>query len=280
MVNPYFKSNFFDNEMNLLADLTDEAIYTTGIEVEYLPRKIVQHDPIMNEPLSSQFNEVYQIDMAIESTESFFAGNESISSIGLAFSFASSSLSVSRRKFTSVTGMQEPLNGDLIFIKQNQMLFEIVNTNVRDPLISGGRHFTFTIFVKPFSIGEGNSSFKESKFKGSRDLQETLSNFLGVVDQKEWDFLDASVDSVTADNNVLRVDVEESGLSQIVRADSETFTADCELTADDLLGVWNNSIDDVMRTMDQKIPNFSDNGEFECVEEKILVDKTNPFGFF
>lgn len=280
MVNPFFKSNFFSNELNLLSDLTDEAIENTGIEVEYLPRKIVQHDPIMNEPLSSQFNEVFQLDMAIESTESFFAGNESLSAIGLAFSFSSSSLSVSRRKFTSVTGMQEPLNGDLLFIKQNQMLFEIVNTNVRDPLISGGRHFTFTIFIKPFSIGEGTTSFKDSKFKGSRDLQDTLSDFLSVVDQSEWEFMDSSVDSVTADNNSIRADREESGLTQIVRADNENFTADCELTADDLLGVWNNSIDDVMNTMDKKIPNFSDNGNFQCVEDKILVDKTNPFNFF
>ncbi|AIK68270.1 head closure Hc2 [Rhizobium phage vB_RleM_P10VF] len=277
MTNPYVNNQFYDNEAELIYSLSDELIFNAGIDIEYLPREVVRMDPVLNEPLSSQFNKVYQLDAYIETTDSFSAGNEIFGPVGLSFNFAAASLSVSRRQFIAITGMREPLEGDLIFIKPNQMLFEITNTNVKDPLISGGRHFTYTIYIQPFKYGEGNTSF-ENKFQLSTDLQSVLGEFLGHVDQTTWVGFDASMDTVYADSMDISADDNFSGISPIVRADTDEFTADMTLTADDLLGIWNESADDVLEMMDDKINRFAQNDKFECSTSQIFND-TNPFGF-
>ncbi|QNH71823.1 putative neck protein [Rhizobium phage P9VFCI] len=277
MTNPYVNNQFYDNEAELIYSLSDELIFNAGIDIEYLPREVVRMDPVLNEPLSSQFNKVYQLDAYIETTDSFSAGNEIFGPVGLSFNFAAASLSVSRRQFIAITGMREPLEGDLIFIKPNQMLFEITNTNVKDPLISGGRHFTYTIYIQPFKYGEGNTSF-ENKFQLSTDLQSVLGEFLGHVDQTTWVGFDASMDTVYADSMDISADDNFSGISPIIRADTDEFTADMTLTADDLLGIWNESADDVLEMMDDKINRFAQNDKFECSTSQIFND-TNPFGF-
>ncbi|QNH71407.1 head closure Hc2 [Rhizobium phage AF3] len=277
MTNPYVNNQFYDNEAELIYSLSDELIFNAGIDIEYLPREVVRMDPVLNEPLSSQFNKVYQLDAYIETTDSFSAGNEIFGPVGLSFNFAAASLSVSRRQFIAITGMREPLEGDLIFIKPNQMLFEITNTNVKDPLISGGRHFTYTIYIQPFKYGEGNTSF-ENKFQLSTDLQSVLGEFLGHVDQTTWVGFDASIDTVYADSMDISADDNFSGISPIIRADTDEFTADMTLTADDLLGIWNESADDVLEMMDDKINRFAQNDKFECSTSQIFND-TNPFGF-
>ncbi|QGZ13877.1 head closure Hc2 [Rhizobium phage RL38J1] len=277
MTNPYVNSQFYDNEAELIYALSDELIFNAGVEIEYLPREVVRMDPVLNEPLSSQFNKVYQLDAYIETTDAFSAGNEIFGPVGLSFNFSAASLSVSRRQFIAITGMREPLEGDLIFIKSNQMLFEITNTNVKDPLISGGRHFTYTIYIQPFKYGEGNASF-ENKFNLSTDLQSVLGEFLGHVDQTTWTGFDASMDTVYADDMDISVDDDFRGISPIIRADTDEFTADMTLTADDLLGIWNESADDVLEMMDDKMNRFAQNDKFECSTSQIFND-TNPFGF-
>jgi hypothetical protein len=277
MTNPYFNSQFEDNEADLVYSLSDELIYNAGVAIEYLPREVVRMDPVLNEPLSSQFNKVYQLDAYIESTDSFSSGNEIFGPVGLSFNFSSASMSVSRRLFIAETGMKEPVEGDLIFIKANQMLFEITNTNVKDPLVSGGRHYTYTIFIQPYKFGEGNTSF-ENKFQMSNDLQSVLDEFLGHVDQTTWTGYDASMDDVTADFNGVSVDDDSSGISPIIRADTTEFTADALLTADDMLGIWNESADDVLKMMDDRDGRFSQNSVFEC-ENNTIFNDTNPFGF-
>ncbi|QIG73794.1 head closure Hc2 [Rhizobium phage RHph_N34] len=279
MTNPYINSMFEDNEADLVYSLSDELIYNAGVAIEYLPREVVRMDPVLNEPLSSQFNKVFQLDAYIETTDSFSAGNEMFGPVGLSFNFSSASLSVSRRLFIANTGMSEPREGDLIFIKPNQMLFEITNTNVKDPLISGGRHYTYTIFVQPYKAGEGNSSFS-NKFQMSTDLQSVLDEFLGHVDQTTWTGYDASMDTVTVDSIEIFADDDLSGISPIIRADTTEFTADMLLTVDDMLGIWNESADDILEMMDDKMPRFAQNEKFECDGESKIFNDTNPFGFF
>jgi hypothetical protein len=159
------------------------------------------------------------------------------------------------------------------------MLFEITNTNARDPLISGGRQYTFTIYLQPFKYGEGTASFKDSKFQRSDALGSVLDEFLSHVDQTLWTGYDASMDSVTADDMTITSDDNEVGISEIVRADTTEFTADSELTADDQLGIWNDSAEDVLDMIDDRLAEYADNAAFECEGEKIIINDSNPFGF-
>ncbi|AKE44755.1 head closure Hc2 [Sinorhizobium phage phiM9] len=278
MANPYFNNFIEDQDASLIYDLSDELIYNAGIEVEYLPREVVRMDPILNEPLSSQFNKVFQLDALVESSDAFFAGNEMFGAAGLAFSFSSASISVSRRKFMAITGMDMPRDGDLVFIKPNQMLFEITNTNTRDPLISGGRQFTYVIYLQPFKYGEGTSSF-DTKFQSSESLSSVLDEFLSRVDQTKWTGYDSSSVDTTSDTMTVDASHDHIGIQSIIRADTDEFTADCELTADDQLKSWNESAEDVLEMMDERIPEYADNDKFECAGDKIIIDETNPFGF-
>ena len=281
MTNPFFNTQFYDQEADLIYSLSDELIYNSGLEIEYLKRDVVRKDPILNEPLSSQFNEVFRLDVAVESASPFFAGNEIFGPVGLTFGLESTSLAVSRRKFISTTGLDAPREGDLVFISQNKMIFEIVNVNAKDPLLSGGRQFVYVMYVQPFRFGEGKTTFDTgSKFGQSRVLEDVLSDLLERVDQTMWENIDSSSIEFNADTIELSSSHVSKSLGEIIRADNVNYTADCTLTADDVLRVFDDSAKDILEVMDERIPNYAQNGEFECQGKNKIVNDSNPFGFW
>lgn len=188
MANPFFNKNLGNNDFNLINRLEQRNIYDNGVEIEYLPRTVMNRDPILNEPLSSVFDEAIKLDAKVHGHDMFFAGNQSMNMNGFTFSFSSASLLVHREEFIRLTKLREPREGDLVFISANRMLFDIINVNAKDAVISGGRQFTFEIFVKPFTWSEGNVSFNKLNETNTSDpLIDIMKDMVGKVDQSEWD---------------------------------------------------------------------------------------------
>lgn len=187
MANKLFNHTLFSNDATFIEKIHNRFIYDNGIECEYLPRTVMNRDPILNEPLSSVFKEAIQLDAYISNTEMFFGGNQSLNINGFSFAFSSASLLLSRREFIEKVKIDSPHEGDLIFLRPNQMLFEIINVNAKDAIISGGRLFTFEVFIKPYSWGEGYASFDDlNDANTSSPAIDIIKDMVQHVDESKW----------------------------------------------------------------------------------------------
>uniref|UniRef100_A0AAU8HZB5 Head closure Hc2 n=1 Tax=Rhizobium phage IG49 TaxID=3129228 RepID=A0AAU8HZB5_9CAUD len=220
MANKLFNHSLFSNDAKFIQSIHDRFIFDNGIDAEYLPRKIMNRDPILNEPLSSVFDEAISLDMYIHNTEMFFGGNQTLGMNGFSFSFGAASVLVSRNEFIAKVKIDSPHEGDLIFLHPNKMLFEIINVNSKDAIISGGRLFTFEIFIKPYSWGEGYASFDNlNDGNTSSPAIDIIKDMVNKVDESKWD--DGCKDDQTS-----MLDMKENLGLQSQNADFECDSAD------------------------------------------------------
>lgn len=187
MANKLFNHALFSNDAKFLQDIHNRFIYDNGLGIEYLPRKVMNRDPILNEPLSSVFEEAISLDAYVANTEMFIGGNQSLGMNGFGFAFGAASLLLSRSEFLAKVKYDNPHEGDLIFIHPNRMLFEIVNVNSKDSIISGGRLFMYEVFIKPYTWGEGYASFDSlNDANTSSPAIDIIQDMIGKVDDTKW----------------------------------------------------------------------------------------------
>jgi len=111
-LNPYF--NKFKNlpEQNLIEDLTIEAIKIHGMEMFYLPREMVRKDDFFGESPYSRFSTFKMIEMYMDTTTAF-EGGDMFTKFGFEIR-DSVKFTVSRKRFKRETGMDRPMEGDLL----------------------------------------------------------------------------------------------------------------------------------------------------------------------
>lgn len=124
-LNPYFKSlNNCPNEQKLVSDLYAEAICQYGVETNYIPRTLVKEDYLFGEDPLSAFEKNYPIEMYIETADGFEGEGDLMSKFGL-YIKDQMTFDVSRPRFQEVTGMEKPLEGDLIWLPMARALLEV-----------------------------------------------------------------------------------------------------------------------------------------------------------
>lgn len=124
--NPYF--NFYSGkgsrEQQLVHDMVAEAIQIYGVDMKYLPRSTQRVDELYQEEVLSSFDTAHNIEMYIENVAGFEGEGEVLSKLGLQVE-DEMMLQVSQDRFKKVTGMQRPLEGDLVYLPLSGGLFEI-----------------------------------------------------------------------------------------------------------------------------------------------------------
>jgi hypothetical protein len=123
---PYFNHFDADNEQTLIHSLSQEFIRNYGIDVTYLPRERLQEDLIFGESTIDKFSDSYDVEMYIESTDAFEGEGQLFAQFGLELKDRIT-LAVNPLKFTEYTGMDKPLEGDLIYFPLSDSLFEVTN---------------------------------------------------------------------------------------------------------------------------------------------------------
>ena len=69
-LNPFFL-NGSSGEQNLVQDLINEQLRMYGLDVYYIPRKMLQTDNILNEVQSSKFDDNFIIEAYVNSYEGY-----------------------------------------------------------------------------------------------------------------------------------------------------------------------------------------------------------------
>jgi hypothetical protein len=119
--------NNFENkpEQKLVNDLLEEVIKFHGIDVSWIPRKLISKDELFGEDTLSQYTNTYLVEMYIKNIEGFEGEGDFLSRFGLDIR-DQLTLTLSQRRFADLgSPYPRPREGDLIFFPLNKKLFEI-----------------------------------------------------------------------------------------------------------------------------------------------------------
>jgi hypothetical protein len=157
--NQYFKPNV-KSEQNLVEDLIIESLKMYGQDVYYLPRDIVNKDPIFADDIPSRFNSSYRIEMYIENADGFDGDGDLMTKFGVELR-DSVTLIVSRRRWKHTVGRfdnqinsNRPREGDIIFIPLSNSMFEITQVEHEQPFYQINNLPTFKLRCEKFEYNE------------------------------------------------------------------------------------------------------------------------------
>ena len=131
MATNFFFNNFQSSmEQNLIEDLVVESIKIYGIDLYYLPKRVINRDTIFREEELATYNTAHPLEMYIKNVDGFDGEGDFISKFGIEIRDRIT-FTISRRSFASEVLTQEanmvrPLEGDLIWFPLNRKMYKIM----------------------------------------------------------------------------------------------------------------------------------------------------------
>jgi hypothetical protein len=153
-LNPYIRVNSktYQPERNLIEELTVEAIKIYGHEMYYIPRDLVKRDDLFGESRYSRFVTFKMIEMYMDTTTAF-EGGDTFTKFGFEIR-DSVKFTVSRKRFKRETGMDRPLEGDLLYLPISKGLFEVKFVEHENPFYQLGKLYSYQLTCELFQYSE------------------------------------------------------------------------------------------------------------------------------
>ena len=157
--NIYF-SQKVKSEQSLFEDIVIEALKTYGQDVYYLPRDIVNKDPIFGDDIPSRFNSAYKIEMYIENVDGFDGEGDLMTKFGVelrdqvTFIVARRRWSDIVRKYDNEINSVRPREGDLIYLTLSNSMFEIMHVEHELPFYQLSNLPTYKLRCEKFEYND------------------------------------------------------------------------------------------------------------------------------
>lgn len=157
--NIYF-SQKVKSEQRLYEDIIIESLKMYGQDVYYLPREIVNKDPVFADDVPSKFNSSYKIEMYIENTEGFDGEGDLMTKFGVelrdqaTFIVARRRWSDTVRKYANEINSVRPREGDLIYLTLSNTLFEIMHVEHEQPFYQLSNLPTYKLRCEKFEYSD------------------------------------------------------------------------------------------------------------------------------
>jgi hypothetical protein len=157
--NIYF-SQQVKSEQRLYEDIIIESLKMYGQDVYYLPREIVNLDPVFADDVPSKFNSAYKIEMYIENTEGFDGEGDLMTKFGVelrdqaTFIVARKRWSDTVRKYANQINSVRPREGDLIYLTLSNTLFEIMHVEHEQPFYQLSNLPTYKLRCEKFEYND------------------------------------------------------------------------------------------------------------------------------
>jgi len=171
VLNSYFLQGS-PNEQSLMQDLVNEHLKIYGVEVYYLPRKILKTDNIIKEIQSSQFDDSFLIEVYLNNVDGYTPDSDIMTKFGLKLK-NEINLTISRERFEEfispflegissgiregqITGftfgdlVSRPKEGDLIYFPLGERLFEVKRVEHEKPFYQLGTLYTYDLSCELF----------------------------------------------------------------------------------------------------------------------------------
>ena len=138
MRNIYFSAGA-RSEQNLYEDLIIESIKIYGQDLYYLPRDLVNVDPVFREDPVSKFNSNYLLEMYVDNIDGFDGEGDLFTKFGVEIR-DQVTFTVAKRRWqqtvmrydNEITGTR-PFEGDLVFTPFSKKLFQIMHVEHEQP---------------------------------------------------------------------------------------------------------------------------------------------------
>ena len=145
-------------DQRLVEDIIIESIKVYGIDVNYMPRTLVNEDKIFGEDRISQFNDSRVIEMYIKNVDGFEGEGTFVSNFGLEVR-DQITLTVSRRRWTQLSFEgegrdKEPKAGDLIYFPLTDGLFQVMHVQDANTFYQTGSLQTFDLVCELFAYSD------------------------------------------------------------------------------------------------------------------------------
>ena len=163
----------------LQQSLVDEFVKMFGLDILYIPRKLIARDTILNEEVISQFDDAFLTYAYLENTEGFQGAGDILTKFGIR-STDEITLTISRQLYEDFLAIQmtgaddvvlgtRPSEGDLIFFPLTSNLFEIKFVEHEKPFYQFGKLYTYELKCELFEYSNetaGGDIFESQEDEG------------------------------------------------------------------------------------------------------------------
>ena len=162
-LNPFFLQGS-QSEQRLVQDLINEQLRIYGIEVIYLPRRIVKKDSIFTELESSKFSDNFAIEAYVNTYEGYGGAGDIMTKFGMSLK-DELIITISKERFEDfispfLQGLPEeeievtnrPSEGDLIYFPLGKRIFEIKFVEHEKPFYQLGKTYVYELKCELFEL--------------------------------------------------------------------------------------------------------------------------------
>ena len=160
-LNPFFLQGS-PGEQDLMQSLINEQLKIYGVEVTYIPRKIVNRSTVFNDLERSKFDDNFLLEAYVETFDGYGGQGEIMTKFGMTIK-DELTVSISRERFEDfiapfMEGMPDeeilidtrPREGDLIFFPLGNRLFEVKFVEHEDPFYQLGKNYIYKLQCELF----------------------------------------------------------------------------------------------------------------------------------
>ena len=162
-LNSYFLQGS-QSEQRLVQDLINEQLKIFGVEVTYLPRKIVKKDTIFRELESSTFNDNFAIEAYVNTYEGYTGAGDIMTKFGMSLK-DELIITISKERFedfiapflqqlpaSEVEVITRPREGDLIYFPLGKRIFEVKFVEHEKPFYQLGKNYVYELQCELFEL--------------------------------------------------------------------------------------------------------------------------------
>jgi len=162
-LNPFFLQGS-QSEQRLVQDLINEQLKMYGVDVIYLPRRIVKKDNLFTELESSTFSDNFSIEAYVNTYEGYGGAGDIMTKFGMSLK-DELIITISKERFedfispfleglpdNEVEVTSRPREGDLIYFPLGKRIFEIKFVEHEKPFYQLGKNYVYELKCELFEL--------------------------------------------------------------------------------------------------------------------------------
>ena len=164
-LNPFFLHGS-ESEQRLIQSLINEQLSMYGLEVAYLPQRMVRRETVMEEVSSSKFTDQYMIEAYLSNFDGYSGSGDILSKFGMQLK-DEVTLIISKERFEDFispfleeipddenTTSLRPREGDLIYFPLGGRIFEIKFVEHEQPFYQLGKTYVYELKCELFEYSD------------------------------------------------------------------------------------------------------------------------------
>jgi len=212
-LNPFFL-NGTSTEQSLIQDLINEQLKIYGIDIMYIPRKILNSDNILKEVQSSRFDDNFIIEAYVNNYEGYAGAGDLMTKFGVSLR-DEVTLTISKERFeefiapiltslynpdliyndpNEIDLVTRPREGDLIYFPLGKRLFEIKFVEHEKPFYQLGKTYVYELVCELF---EYEDEIIDTTVEEVDELIKDVTATLYLIDYDDAQTATVKVSSVT-----------------------------------------------------------------------------------